>query len=99
MFCLFCNEPEKNYKPDSGIEFICGKCVQSFLMADQDALKRAHAKAIELVCPRKAKAIESFLKEEETYGKTKRPKPNLARKRAVRKIRPTRNQSRKKPTT
>ncbi len=48
---------------------------------------------------RKQKAIEFFLKEEETYGKTKRSKSNLARKRAVRKIRPSRNQSRKKPPT
>ena len=48
MLCLFCNEPERSYKPDSGIEFICGSYVQLFLMSDQDELKRAHAKAIEL---------------------------------------------------
>jgi len=95
MCCLFCNEQEKNYTPDSGVEFICSGCVQLLLMTDQAELKRARAKALKLGFPRKAYAIESFL-EEEVYAKTNRPKRNLVRKRSERKIRPSRDKSRKK---
>ena len=90
MFCLFCNEPENNYKPDPDKEFICGRCVQLMLMADQDELRRAHTKAVILGYPRKAGAIESFLEEVQIYGKTNRSKSNLARKRPVRPPRPSR---------
>jgi len=92
--CLFCNGTDRSYKHDPGKEFICGSCVQLMLMADQGDRKRAHTKAVIFGYPRKARAIESFLEEEETYGKTKRAESNLVRKRAVRKIRPTRYQSR-----
>ena len=59
--CLFCNGTEKNYKPGPDVEFVCGTCVQLFLHADKEDLKRAYAKALEKGCLRKVKAIESFL--------------------------------------
>jgi hypothetical protein len=59
--CLFCNGIEKNYKPGPDVEFICGTCVQLFLQADKDDLKRAYKKALDLGYLRKAKAIETFL--------------------------------------
>jgi excisionase family DNA binding protein len=42
-------------------EFICSKCVQLFLSADQAELMRAYNKAIEKGYPDKARAIKSFL--------------------------------------
>ena len=53
------------YKPETGIEFICSLCVQMLLGADQEDLKRAHTKAIDNGYLDKAKAIESFLMEDE----------------------------------
>ena len=67
--CLFCNGQEKNYKPEPNKDFICGSCVQLLLGADQDDLKRAHAKAIKKGYLSKARAIESFLIPEGKDGK------------------------------
>ena len=61
MDCLFCYDPEPEYKPGAGIDFICSRCVQILLEADQQDLKRAHVKAIEKGFTNKAAAIESFL--------------------------------------
>ena len=63
--CLFCDGQEKNYMPMAGIDFICGSCVQLLLGAEQDDLKRAHAKAISKGYTNKARAIESFLEDKE----------------------------------
>ena len=71
MFCLFCNGKEKNYRPVAGIDFICGSCAQLLLGADQDDLKRAHAKAIKKGYLSKARAIESFLIPEGTNEQRK----------------------------
>jgi len=60
-FCLFCNEPEKNYKPGPHVEYICSGCVQMLLMAEQDDLRRAYKKATELGFHGKANALESFI--------------------------------------
>ena len=61
MYCLFCNGQERNYKPDADKDFICGSCVQLFLRADSEDLKRAYAKALSKGYSNKASAIESFL--------------------------------------
>ena len=61
LYCLFCNGQERNYKPEADKDFICGSCVQLFLRADSEDLKRAHAKALSKGYPNKARAIESFL--------------------------------------
>jgi hypothetical protein len=92
--CLFCNETDKSYKADPDVYFICGTCVQLLLQADQNDLKKAHFKAIEKGYPGKAKAIESFLHEDEYYGKTKKSKRNMERKRSLRKVRPSRHKVR-----
>ena len=88
--CLFCNGKEPNYKPGPGIDFICSRCVQLLLGADQNDLKKAYTKAIKKGCPGKAKAIESFLDEGEYYGKTKKFKRNMERERTMRAVRPAR---------
>ena len=89
MNCLFCNELEKNYKPDKGVDYVCGSCVILLASADQDDLRRAHGKAIATGYLNKANAIESFLKEEVEDGKrpTKSIRRNIDRKRAARTIR------------
>lgn len=95
MGCLFCNGQEPNYKHGSDVDFICSRCVQLLLGANQDDLRKAHAKAIEKGYPCKAKAIESFLIEDETNDrKTKITKRNLERERPMPAIRLTRNQVR-----
>ena len=63
--CLFCKGLESKYKPIYDNEIICSQCVQILLAADQQDLKRAHAKSIEKGIIDKAKAIESFLTEDE----------------------------------
>ena len=59
--CLFCNGLDIKYKPDTGINFICSRCVQLLLGADQQELNMAHAKAIEKGLTNKARAIELFM--------------------------------------
>jgi len=89
MYCLFCNEPPKKYKPGSGIEFVCSDCVILFADADQVGLKQAYAKASDKGYSKKAKAIESFIAPEEKHGKRpdKSVERNFNRKRASRSIR------------
>jgi len=96
MNCLFCCDPEPNYKPETGIDFICSKCVQMLLAADQEDLKRAYSKAIERDKIREASAIESFLIEGEVFHdrETKTIRRNLVRERPMRKVRPSRDQIR-----
>lgn len=96
MGCLICYGQERNYKSGPGIEFICGTCVQHLLKFDQDELRRGHKLAIDLGYPWKARAIESFLIKENINAKTKGHKPNLARKRIMRKARSSRNRKRTK---
>lgn len=89
--CLFCNRPEKNYKPGPDKYFICSQCVQLLLEADQEDLTRAHNKAIEKGYTNKATAIESFLMPEEIINGQHRPKSkkrrrHINRKRTVRTI-------------
>ena len=93
MACLFCNEPEKNYQPEPGVEYICGACVCLLAGADQDDLKRAYAKALDKGYLRKASALESFMRKEEQHGK--RPDKSINRNFNRTGIaRPVRNQKR-----
>ena len=71
MNCLFCSKQEKNYRSVTGIDFICGSCVQLLLDAGQDDLKRAHVKAVKKGYLGKVKAIESFLIPEGTNEQRK----------------------------
>ena len=89
MHCLFCSKQEKNYKPDPHVEFICGSCVVLLADADQDDLKRAHAKAVLKGYPGKAQAIESFLMPEGKHANrpTKSIERNLNRERTARSVR------------
>ena len=95
MECLFCGFPEPGYRPDLDKEFICSRCVQILLSADQEDLNRAYRKALEKGYPKKARAIQSFLISEETNAReTKIAKRNLVRKRSMRTLRYTRDQLR-----
>jgi hypothetical protein len=68
--CLFCNQEEGHgYHPEKEIDFICSRCVQILLSAEQLHLKRAYDKAISKVYENKAHAIESFLIPEDRNGK------------------------------
>jgi hypothetical protein len=87
--CLFCNGTEKNYKPGPDIQFICATCLQLFLHADAEDLKRAYKKALDMGYLRKIMAIETFLPREEKHGKrpSKSVKRNFNRERATRSFR------------
>jgi hypothetical protein len=61
-YCMFCNMQEKGYQPQC--DYICSGCVQLLCGADQEDLKRAHAKATKLGLSRKVEALESFIEEE-----------------------------------
>lgn len=84
--CLFCSGKEKNYKPEPETDFICDLCVVLLAGAEQDDLKKAHAKAIEKGFKDKASAIESFIIPEVIDGKrpAKKHGRHSDRKRIVR---------------
>ena len=95
MGCLFCNGQVPNYKPGPDVDFICSRCVQLLLSLSRDELRKAHAKAIEKRYPGKARAIESFLIEDEyNVRKTEKFKRDLERARPLRKVRPSRHKIR-----
>ncbi len=95
MGCLFCNGQEPNYKPGPDVDFICSRCVILLADADQGDLRKAHAKAIEKEYPRKAKAIESFLIEDEyNVRETEKSKRDMERERPLRTVRPSRHEIR-----
>nr|BDD46986.1 hypothetical protein 4 [Desulfobacteraceae bacterium] len=89
--CLFCNGLEIKYKPETGNNFICSRCVQMLLVADQQDLKKAHARAIQKGFTNKASAIESFLISEDKIDGQRKPAKKRGRhsnrKRIVRIIR------------
>ena len=95
MDCLFCGFPENDYRPEPDKDFICSRCVQQFLSADQEELLKARSKAIDKGYSNKASAIESFLIPEEiSVRETKIAKRDMVRERPVRAVRPSRNQLR-----
>jgi hypothetical protein len=73
MSCLFCGFPEPAYRSGSDNEFICSRCIQPLLFANQEDLNRAYVKAIEMGYSGKAKAIESFLIPEEKINAQRKP--------------------------
>lgn len=81
--CLFCNMPEKKYKPGNHIEYICGLCVIILADATQADLKLAHIKATELRAEGKMRALESFI-QEESIGQSK-PTSKVNRRHTYRK--------------
>jgi hypothetical protein len=89
--CLFCNGLEIKYKPETGIDFICSRCVQMLLAADQEELKRAYDKAIDKGYTNKASAIESFLIPEDKIDGQRKPakkrRRHIDRERIVRTVR------------
>jgi len=97
MGCLFCNQPEKSYKPSPDVEYICSSCVQLLLNADQEDKRRAYAKAIELGLTRKARALESFITKEGEEDERRRPETKRHERRANRKrsIRPVRDKAKR----
>jgi len=96
-YCLFCGKPETDYKPGPGVDFTCSRCIQLLLGAEQTDLKKAYARAIEKGYPGKAKAIKSFIIEDESNArvrKTKNFKRDMARKRPLRTVRLTHHRGR-----
>lgn len=85
MDCLFCRFPESGYKSEAEKEFICSKCVQHFLSADQPELMRAYKRAIEKGYSDKARAIKSFLIPEEKINGQRRPISKKRRRHSNRK--------------
>jgi len=55
--CMICNIPEKNYKPDEGIEYVCGDCIQKILKFSQEELKRGRLLALEKGYERKGRPV------------------------------------------
>jgi hypothetical protein len=95
MECLFCGFPESGYKPEVEREFICSRCTQLLLTANQEDLNRAHINAIEKGFLDKTRAIESFLIPKETNDReTKQARRNMGRKRPLRTVRLNHNQLR-----
>ena len=84
--CLFCNQEEGHgYKPEKEIEYVCSRCVQLLIGADQEDLKRAYTKAIKHGYENKAKAVAMFIEKEIEDGKKpKKHRRNFDRKRIVR---------------
>jgi len=91
--CLFCGQPEKSCNPSKCVDFICGKCVQLLLAADQDELKRAYGKAVSLNYGDKASAIKTFLMEDED-AETEESERSMVRKRTMQAVRPARDRVR-----
>ena len=93
--CLFCGKPEKGYKPSKSVDFICSRCVQLLLSADQGQLERAYKKAVRLGYMGKASAIKAFLiPEDDDDAETEEPERGMVRERFVQETGFTRDQVR-----
>jgi hypothetical protein len=92
--CLFCGRPEKGYKPSKSVDFICSRCVQFLLAADQGELRRAYDKALSLGYMAKASAIKTFLIVEDEHAETEEPERGMVRERSVQAAGFTRDQVR-----
>jgi hypothetical protein len=95
--CLFCGQPEKGYKPEKSVDFICSVCVQLLLAADHGQLKRAYEKAVRLGYVGKASAIKTFLVGDDN-AEAEKPQRGLVRERALQSFRPARDQVRTQPS-
>lgn len=93
--CLFCNGTDNSYRTPPHTEFICSHCISLLSSAEQSDLQRAYRKATQQGSHRQARAIAKFLIEGEYHDRqAKNPKRNLARKRPMRTVRPSRDQIR-----
>jgi hypothetical protein len=93
--CLFCNEPEKSYKPEC--DYVCGLCVILLADADQADLKKSCKKALNEGYLRKASALELFIIPEGKDG-IKPVRRNYDRKRTTRPIRNKKSDARQSKT-
>ena len=84
--CLFCGQYEKGYKPSKSVDFICSRCVQLLLEADQGELMRAYEKAVRLGYAGKASAIKTFLIAEDEHAETEEPERGMVRERFVQEV-------------
>jgi hypothetical protein len=96
--CLFCGKPEKGCKPSKEVDFICSRCVQLLLAADQGELRRAYDKALSLGYMGKVSALKTFLIAEDDNAETEEPERGMVRERAVQSLRPARDQVRAQPS-
>ena len=87
MACSFCNRHESNYQQDRHIEkYICSGCTLTFVGANQESLKRGHAKAIKLGYTDKAQALKFFIhKEDNCEQRNSKRKKRLITKYSYRK--------------
>ena len=91
MVCLFCEMPEKKYKPPKGTDFVCSHCVMTFLGAEQDYLQWVHDQAVKNSMTDKARAIESFILPKEESCESIKPKKHGRRFDRKRSLRPSAN--------
>jgi len=87
--------PERNYRPDKDVDYVCGRCVQALLKFDQEELKRGYDLAVAKGYTSKATTIKMFIgTEEDLYEstKTRKARTNMVGKRALRSARSGRYQ-------
>ena len=106
MNCLLCGMPDRQYDlasknhipikhPQDVKGAICSSCFQIILSSTQEQIKDAYQKALHAGLMDKAKALETFLEEEEQdVRKAKKPKRNLIGKGPLRMVRPSLNEIR-----
>jgi hypothetical protein len=96
--CLFCGRPEKGYKPSKSVDFICSRCVQLLLEADQGQLKRAYENAVRLGYMVKTSAIKTFLIPEDEHAEAEEPERGMVRERFVQETGFARDKMRTQPS-
>jgi len=84
--------------PEDVTGIICLRCVQVLLSLNQEQIKSAYRKALDYGLMDKAKALETFLEEEEIVGETKKPNRDMDRIGALRKVRLASHKIRQKHT-
>ena len=85
MNCLFCNMPDRQYDSDVK-EIICSTCVQVLSSQTQEKLRAAYQSALDKDMSNRAKAIATFLEDEEQdVRKAERSNRAMDRGRALRK--------------
>ena len=89
--CLFCNNPEKNYNPPKGVEFVCSNCVIVLSSSEQAKVIFADKKAERLISLRQMRALKMFIEEEEHVKETRNTKRRVVRGRSGRPPQSTRN--------
>jgi hypothetical protein len=65
--CLFCDKPERNYRPPANVDFVCSMCVVMICRANMENGRRAYKHAVASGNARKARALEIFLRGEEEH--------------------------------